>query len=66
MRRLKLRVAGHVVFGCPKSNSDAVFPHQRSRQHPCEPLSGSQLGYHWTDWRKSGMSPTTSPNFSTS
>ena len=20
-----------------------------------EPLSGSQLGYHWTDWRKSGM-----------
>jgi anti-sigma factor RsiW len=20
-----------------------------------EPLSGSQLGYHWMDWRKSGM-----------
>ena len=20
-----------------------------------EPLSGSQLGYHWIDWRKSGM-----------
>ena len=20
-----------------------------------DPLSGSQLGYHWTDWRKSGM-----------
>jgi len=20
-----------------------------------EPLSGSQLGYHWTDWRKAGM-----------
>jgi len=32
-----------------------VWPTTPTTEADSEPVSGTQLGYHWIDWRKSGM-----------